>query len=69
MGKVKRCKHFLGALFSSTAFLTVSGGALSSGLLTAPGVKVGLKDMERFPDMDAAEGTTSFCTGGRVVSI
>lgn len=69
MGQVKLCKYFPGALYSSTAFLTVSAGALSRGLLTPPGVKVGLKDMERFPDMDATEGTTSFCTGGRVVSI
>lgn len=56
-------------LSGSTAFLTVSVGTLSRGLLAPPGVKVGLKDMERFPDMDATEGTTSFCTGGRVVSI
>lgn len=35
------------------------------GRLTPPGVKVGLKDTERFPDTDAAAGTTSLCTGGR----
>lgn len=69
MGKVKCCEYFQDAPDNSTPFLTVSAGALSRALLTPPGVKVGLKDMERFPDMDATEGTTSFCTGGRVVSI
>lgn len=69
MGKVKCCEYLPDAPDNSTPFLTVSAGALSRGLLTPPGVKVGLKDMERFPDMDATEGTTSFCTGGRVVSI
>lgn len=69
MGKVKCCEYFPDAPDNSTPFLTVSAGALSRALLTPPGVKVGLKDMERFPDMDATEGTTSFCTGGRVVSI
>lgn len=52
-----------------TVFLTVSIGVLSRGRFTPPGVKVGLKDTERFPDTDAAAGTTSFCTGGRVESI
>lgn len=42
---------------------------LSRVRLTPPGVKVGLKDTERFPDTDAATGTTSFCTGGRAGSI
>lgn len=50
-------------------FLTVSLGVLSRVRLTPPGVNVGLKDTERFPDTDAAAGTTSFCTGGRVESI
>ncbi len=52
-----------------TVFLTVSLGVLSTGRLTPPGVKVGLKDTERFPDTDAAAGTTRFCTGGRLESI
>lgn len=47
----------------------VSLGVLSRGLLNPPGVRVGLKDTERFPDTDAAAGTTSFCTGGREESI
>lgn len=47
----------------------VSLGVLSRVRLTPPGVNVGLKDTERFPDTDAAAGTTSFCTGGRVESI
>lgn len=38
-------------------------------MLTPPGVKVGLKDTERFPDTGAAAGTTNFCTGGREESI
>lgn len=49
--------------------MVVSLGVLSRVRLTPPGVKVGLKDTERFPDTDAAAGTTSFCTGGRVESI
>lgn len=47
----------------------VSLGVLSRVRLTPPGVKVGLKDTERFPDTAAAAGTTSFCTGGREDSI
>lgn len=47
----------------------VSLGALSRVRLTPPGVKVGLKDTERFPDTNAATGTISFCTGGREESI
>lgn len=47
----------------------VSLGVLSRVRLTPPGVKVGLKETERFTDADAAAGTTSFCTGGRVGSI
>lgn len=47
----------------------VSLGVLSTVRLTPPGVKVGLKDTDRFPDTDAAAGTTRFCTGGRLESI
>lgn len=46
----------------------VSLGVLSRGRLTPPGVKVGLKDTERFPVTGTTAGTTSFCTGGRVES-
>lgn len=46
--------------YKSTVFLTVSAGALSRGLPPPPGVKVGLKDMERFLAVDAAEGTSNF---------
>lgn len=41
--------------------LTVSLGVRAR----PPGVREGLKDMERFPDTDAAAGITSFWTGGR----
>lgn len=47
----------------------MSLGVLSRVRPTPPGVKVGLKDTERFPDMDAAAGTTSFCTGGWLESV
>lgn len=46
----------------------VSLVVLSRVRLTPPGVKVALKDTERFPDTDAVAGTTSFCTGGGVGS-
>lgn len=52
-----------------TVFLTVSIGVLSRGLVTPPGVSVGLKDTDRFPDNDATEGTTNLWTGGRIESI
>lgn len=48
--------------------MCVSLAVLSTARVTPPGVKVGLKDTERFPDTEAA-GTTSFCTGGRLESI
>lgn len=53
----------------SDCLVGVSLRVLSRGRLTPPGVKVGLKDTERFPETDAAAGTTSFCTGGREESI
>lgn len=37
---------------------------LFSTRFTPPGVSDGLKDIERLTDTAAAEGTTSFCTGG-----
>lgn len=46
--------------YKGTGFLTVSAGALSNGRPPPPGVKVGLKDMERFLAVDATEGTTNF---------
>lgn len=50
--------------------LTVfSLGVLSRARVSPPGVKVGLKDTDRFPETEAAAGTTSFCTGGRFESI
>lgn len=42
----------------------MSLGVLSRVWLTPPGVKVGLKDTERFVAEGAVEGTISFCTGG-----
>ena len=48
-----------------TAVLTVSLKVLSGKRPTPPGVREGLKDTERFPDTEAAVGTTSLCTGGR----
>lgn len=47
----------------------VSLAVLSTVRFTPPGVKVGLKDTERFPDTEAAAGITSFCTGGTLESI
>lgn len=41
----------------------MSLGVLSRVWLTPPGVKVGLKDTERFEE--TVDGTVSFCTGGR----
>lgn len=38
---------------------------LSKVWLTPPGVKVGLKDTERFVVEGAVVGTINFCTGGR----
>lgn len=43
----------------------VSLVVLSSVWLSPPGVKVGLKDTERFAVEGAVEGTINFCTGGR----
>lgn len=40
------------------------GAVLSSVRLTPPGVSEGRNAMERFPETEAADGTTSFCTGG-----
>lgn len=41
----------------------------SSARLTPPGVREGRNAMERFPERVAADGTTSFCTGGSDGSI
>lgn len=61
----------LGVVSSSCGdcLVDVSLEVLSKVRLTPPGVKVGLKYTERFADMDAADGTTSFCTGGRLESM
>lgn len=55
--------------FLRIVILTVSIGVFSKGRVTPPGVRVGLKETERFPDTGVAVGTTSLCTGGSVASI
>lgn len=58
-----------GFFSSRIVILTVSIGVFSKGRVTPPGVRVGLKETERFPDTGVAVGTTSLCTGGSVASI
>lgn len=53
---------------SANFFFTVSVRVFSNGRLIPPGVSVGLKETERFPDTGVAVGTTSLCTGGSVAS-
>lgn len=67
--QLKQTSYKLFLLFLRIVILTVSIGVFSKGRVTPPGVRVGLKETERFPDTGVAVGTTSLCTGGSVASI
>lgn len=64
MLKKKIIKKGVGVELGVAAILTVSIGVFSTGRLIPPGVSVGLKETERFPDTGVAVGTISLCTGG-----